>query len=704
MPFSRKLLSPGEEIVLEAHPNWSVLIRRVTLAVVVIAGCIAVVVSWSSAPFWIGYALLAVGLLALAGVLAKVVAWRSTTIVITNVRVVYRTGVLRRFGREIPLGRVQDVTYRQSIVERMLGAGSLTIESAGQSGQEPFPDIAHPAMVQSLINSLMAGQWGQQPGPVMRPEGGGGGYAGASGSAAAAAQARPRDAQGYAPPPAGPAETQGYGQPADTQGYGRPAGGYGYGQPAETQGYGQPAGGYGAPPDYSEPTAQFERHQGPGRAGASPSRALRSSCRSRCFHRCSGRRRAPGTCGTGGAPDQVGRRTERVSVREHRRAHAVVERGAREAERAESSRRHYRCRARGQTPGAARRPLGALAASRRPSPYGEPGGRHAGRHNEAAARAAPRGAGLTRHHRAASIRPMPTASSNGLSIYFETFGDLKAPPVLLIAGLGMQMVDWPPQWIDRLVGAGYFVISFDNRDIGLSTHLSSSPPPDLGAFLGGGKPNIAYYLGDMAGDAVAVLDTLQIETAHVIGVSMGGMIAQQVAIDNPERLRSLCSIMSNTGAAGVGQPTPAVLVQLLVPPPPTREEAIDRSIAISKLIGSPGLPQDEEVMRVAAAQSYDRSHDPDGVARQLGAIVASPDRTEGLGTVKVPTVVIHGTADPLVQPDGGKATAAAIPGARLVNIEGMGHDLPPELWDEILEAIVANMRKADAERAQLTVS
>ncbi len=169
MAFPRKLLAPGEQIVLEAHPNWSILLPRVALAIAAIAGSVAVAVSWSSAPLWVGYILLAVGLLGLGGVLAKVVTWRSTTLVVTSARVVYRTGALHRLGREIPLNRVQDVTYRQSLVERLLGAGSLTVESAGQAGREPFPDIAHPALVQSLINSLTFDS-GRRPGADYRQE------------------------------------------------------------------------------------------------------------------------------------------------------------------------------------------------------------------------------------------------------------------------------------------------------------------------------------------------------------------------------------------------------------------------------------------------------------------------------------------------------------------------------------------------------
>jgi len=299
---------------------------------------------------------------------------------------------------------------------------------------------------------------------------------------------------------------------------------------------------------------------------------------------------------------------------------------------------------------------------------------------------------------------MPTASRDGLSLYFETFGDSEAPPVLLVAGLGMQLVDWPPEWLGRFVEEGYFVVAFDNRDVGLSTHLSSVPPPDMGEFLRGGQPKVAYDLGDMADDAIAVIDELNLATAHVVGISMGGMIAQQIAIAHAGRVRSLCSIMSSPDYPRLGAPTPEALDSLLAPPPPTREEAIDRSVAISLLIGSPGLPQDGAAMREAAARSYDRSHDPDGVARQTAAIVASPDRTSALGNVLAPTVVIHGTADPLVQPDGGKATAAAVPGARLVMIEGMGHDLPPELWDDIVEPIVTNMQGADSKRAELRIS
>lgn len=194
MSFSRKLLAPGEEIVLETHPNWSILLPRLSLAIVVIAGCVAVVIAWSSAPLWVGYILLAIGLLSLAAVLAKIVMWRSTLLVITNARVVYRTGALRRFGREIPLSRVQDVTYRQSLVERILGAGSLTVESAGQSGREPFPDIARPATVQSLINSLTFGSPG-------RP--------GAAGSGGGDHRAV---ASGYGRPSAGPPQPPGNGE------------------------------------------------------------------------------------------------------------------------------------------------------------------------------------------------------------------------------------------------------------------------------------------------------------------------------------------------------------------------------------------------------------------------------------------------------------------------------------------------------------
>jgi pimeloyl-ACP methyl ester carboxylesterase len=259
----------------------------------------------------------------------------------------------------------------------------------------------------------------------------------------------------------------------------------------------------------------------------------------------------------------------------------------------------------------------------------------------------------------------------------------------------MQMVSWGDEWIDAVVGKGYFVIAFDNRDAGLSTHLVESGVPDLMALLQGGDANIAYQLSDMADDAAGLLDALGLESVHVLGISMGGMIAQQLAISHPTRLRSLTSIMSTTGNPHVGQPSQAAAEALLSLNPQSRQEAIDSSIVVFGIIGSPGFPPDEDRLRALAADAYDRSNEPTGMARQMGAILASPDRTSGLGEVTVPTLVVHGTSDPLVNPSGGEATAKAVPGARLVYIEGMGHDLPEQVWEQILSEADLNAREGE---------
>jgi pimeloyl-ACP methyl ester carboxylesterase len=295
---------------------------------------------------------------------------------------------------------------------------------------------------------------------------------------------------------------------------------------------------------------------------------------------------------------------------------------------------------------------------------------------------------------------MPTTQVNGIDLYYETAGDESDPPLLLICGLGMQMIGWGSDWIDAVVAKKYRVIAFDNRDAGLSTHLVASGVPDLGALLGGGgDANVAYHLSDMADDIDGLLETLGLESVHVVGISMGGMIAQQLVIDHPARVRSLTSIMSTTGAPQVGQPSQAAAELLLSLNPSSREEAIESSITASEIIGSPAFPPNEDRLRRMAAEAYDRSREPTGVSRQMGAILASPDRTAALGEVSVPTVVIHGTADPLVNPTGGQATATAIPGAKLVMIEGMGHDLPEQVWGQVLAEIDENAGKGEAHRS-----
>ena len=272
------------------------------------------------------------------------------------------------------------------------------------------------------------------------------------------------------------------------------------------------------------------------------------------------------------------------------------------------------------------------------------------------------------------------------------------PLILLISGLSSQLTSWDDELCDLFVEAGFGVLRFDNRDIGLSTSFApleaqngsenAKPSPSFSF----DPTNAPYTLVDMAGDTAGLLAGLGVDAAHVVGVSMGGMIAQALAIAHPERVLTLCSIMSTTGASDVGTPTSEALQVLLAPAPRDRDAYIERQVAIAKVIGSPGYPYDEARVRRRAGQAFDRSFRPDGVARQVLAILASPDRTEGLGHLEMPTLVIHGEADPLVALSGGLATAAAVRGSRLMTFPGMGHDLPPELWPEVVTAIADNAR------------
>ena len=274
-----------------------------------------------------------------------------------------------------------------------------------------------------------------------------------------------------------------------------------------------------------------------------------------------------------------------------------------------------------------------------------------------------------------------------LNIAYERFGDSDAPPVLLIMGLGTQMLGWPDGFCDALAARGLRVIRFDNRDVGLSSHVRDAPMPDVRAALTGDPSSASYRLSDMAADTVGLLDHLGLDSAHLVGASMGGMIAQTVAIESPGRVRSLTSIMSSTGDPAVGQATQRALMALLSPPATTREQAIERTVSIVRVIGSPAFELDEADIRWRTGLAYDRSNDPIGVGRQLVAIAASGDRTEALRSVAVPTLVLHGAEDPLVDVSGGRATARAIPGAELVVIDGMGHHLSRELWGEIARHI-----------------
>jgi pimeloyl-ACP methyl ester carboxylesterase len=281
-----------------------------------------------------------------------------------------------------------------------------------------------------------------------------------------------------------------------------------------------------------------------------------------------------------------------------------------------------------------------------------------------------------------------------IEICFETFGSPDDPALLLVMGLGTQMVAWPEGFCRQLAGHGLFVIRYDNRDVGRSTHLSEYRPPTIRQLLLRDKRAAKYSLADMAADGIGLLDHLGVERAHVAGASMGGMIAQSMAARHRDRVLSLASIMSNTGHRWKGTPGLRIYPIFLRRPASDREGAIESFVSVFKLIGSPGFPFDEEQTRKAAELSYERGYDPAGTGRQLAAILAAGDRGTELGRITAPTIVIHGTKDKLVRPSGGRATAAAIPGARLVTIDGMGHDLPPGAWDRMVDAIVENTRRA----------
>jgi pimeloyl-ACP methyl ester carboxylesterase len=284
----------------------------------------------------------------------------------------------------------------------------------------------------------------------------------------------------------------------------------------------------------------------------------------------------------------------------------------------------------------------------------------------------------------------------GITLCYETYGDPADPAALLIMGLGAQMVAWQEDFCEELAERGLFVIRFDNRDIGRSTHLQG-PPPSLVELLRYSIAAARYTLADMAQDTVGLLDELEIDSAHVIGASMGGMIAQTLAARHPTRVRSLVSLMSSTGGRWVGRPALSSYAIFLRKAPREREAFIAHAERLFAKVGSRGIPQDTEGVRRIAALSFDRELDRTGTGRQLAAIIASGDRSAELATITAPTLVIHGSVDSLISPSGGRATAQAIPGARLEIIEGMGHDLPRVLWPRLIEAFAAHA--GGAERA-----
>jgi pimeloyl-ACP methyl ester carboxylesterase len=275
---------------------------------------------------------------------------------------------------------------------------------------------------------------------------------------------------------------------------------------------------------------------------------------------------------------------------------------------------------------------------------------------------------------------MANVTANGISIEYETFGDPTKPALALIMGLGAQMIFWQDDFCRQLMERGFHVVRFDNRDCGRSRHFQELGIPDVGAAMtaslsGEPVPSPPYALRDMAAD--------------VVGASMGGMIAQTVAIEHPARVRSMTSIMSTTGNREVPPATPEAMTALLTPSPSDRAEFIDHMVKTFRIVGSPGFEFDEASFRDRVGRAFDRSYDPSGVARQLVAVLADGDRRERLRSVRVPTLVIHGRNDPLVPVEGGVDTADAVPGARLLVIEGMGHDLPRGAWPQIIDAIAS---------------
>lgn len=272
---------------------------------------------------------------------------------------------------------------------------------------------------------------------------------------------------------------------------------------------------------------------------------------------------------------------------------------------------------------------------------------------------------------------MPYATNHDCTIWYDRFGDPDQPTLLLVNGLGSQCVNYHVDWCAEFIGAGFHVVRFDNRDVGLSTHFHDAPV-DL--------DHPAYRVSDMARDAVAVLDAIGVERAHVMGLSMGGMIVQHLAIHHRDRLCSMVSVMSRTGEAGYGDSTPEALAHLTAPPATDRESYVAAHIAGQRIWGSPGFG-DEARWRADAERAVERAFDPAGVGRQYAAAVASRGWADALPAVTTPTLVIHGTADTLIDISGGRRTAELIPGAEFVAFEGMGHDYPPEFWGRWVDEV-----------------
>ncbi|HDP24304.1 MAG TPA: alpha/beta hydrolase [Deltaproteobacteria bacterium] len=285
--------------------------------------------------------------------------------------------------------------------------------------------------------------------------------------------------------------------------------------------------------------------------------------------------------------------------------------------------------------------------------------------------------------------------TNGIDLAYETFGESSSPPFLLIMGLSSQMIMWEDEFCERLSGRGYYVIRFDNRDVGLSSRLSGVRVPDFSELVLGSleaRATVPYTLRDMAADTIGLLDGLNIDAAHVAGMSMGGMIAQEMAIHFSGRLRTLTSIMSTTSNPLLPPPEPEALEVLFKPVPTSEERYVEYFVATWKLLNGPEYPVHDETTRSLAKESFKRGISPAASARQIAAIMASGSRKEALSRVRIPALVIHGDRDPLVPVACGLDTAEAIPGAKRLIFKGMGHALPRELWDEIISAMAGHAR------------
>jgi pimeloyl-ACP methyl ester carboxylesterase len=286
-----------------------------------------------------------------------------------------------------------------------------------------------------------------------------------------------------------------------------------------------------------------------------------------------------------------------------------------------------------------------------------------------------------------------------ITIAYERRGNPADPVVLLIMGGGAQMINWPDGFLGALLSRGLQVIRFDNRDAGRSTHFHEAPKPDVPAALAGDFSSAAYTLSHMAADTVGLLDALDVDAAHIVGLSLGGAIAQTMAIEHPSRILSLTSMMSTTGAMTVGQPNMETLKAVFGgPPATTRQAVIDRAVRVFSVIGSPAYPADLAAIAERTGLAWDRGHDEIAIGRQGVASVASGDRTSRLEEVEVPTLVIHGLADPICDASGGRATAAAIRGAELVLIDGLGHNLPSALWERFATHIAQVVQRGEAAR------